>query len=295
MKIFILFLTCVAGCLAAVEVPGAEGYLRQLVLHRISNQGTESLLTPVARYTDAAGRTVDLVGAIHLADAAYYRNLNRAFLRYDKVLYEMVDGENLPEQLRLIRKVEQGAASLQEQERMWSLLREQERSSGKAGAFVARYYLLMAELLGLQLQNACIDYSIEQMVFADLSSEEFAEAMKVRGESWLTLAIDAVAEDISSKHNSLVPLPMVPRSTLRREMVRALAAGSAGTRLQHRAIILARNERCFEVLDRELKDSSSGTRLAIFYGAMHLLDMHQRLLARGFTLQGVQWLTAIRA
>ena len=81
---------------------------------------------------------------------------------------------------------------------------------------------------------------------------------------------------------------------LRRTMLRALATESGGA-MEFSAIIISRNERCMEVLDRELQTAERGSRIAIFYGAMHLRDMHYRMLERGFKLQGVQWITAIRA
>ena len=50
-----------------------------------------------------------------------------------------------------------------------------------------------------------------------------------------------------------------------------------------------------QVLDRVLADEESPVRTAaIFYGAMHLRDMHARMLQRGFELVGVQWISAVR-
>lgn len=267
----------------------AEAYPQVLVQHRTESDGTERLLTPVARYKDSAGRIVDLVGAVHLADAAYYRNLNRAFAsRYDKVLYEMVDGEGLPEYLRLARKVKQGNATAEEKERYAALA-----AGAQAGGtnILGKYYEFMSRTLQLTLQTERIDYSLENMVFADMSSAEFSRAMAERGESWLTIALQSLAEDQGS-----VSSFAFSRSSLRRELIRALAASASGTSgaLQQGAIIISRNEKCFAVLDTQLTSAPAGTRIAIFYGAMHLRDMHYRLLARGFSLQGVQWLTAIR-
>ena len=39
---------------------------------------------------DRSGATVDLIAAIHIADAAYYAELNRRFADYDSLLYELV-------------------------------------------------------------------------------------------------------------------------------------------------------------------------------------------------------------
>src|SRR5688572_7108223 len=36
-----------------------------------------------------SGQTVDLIGAVHIADAAYYHVLNQRFDSYDSVLFEL--------------------------------------------------------------------------------------------------------------------------------------------------------------------------------------------------------------
>ena len=56
----------------------------------------QSLDTSIIRFvpTDEklakAGVTVDLIGAIHIGDKAYFRKLDRSFRKYDALLYEMV-------------------------------------------------------------------------------------------------------------------------------------------------------------------------------------------------------------
>ena len=274
-------------CSAAVENPAESEYPRRIILHRVTEGKGESLCTPVARYADAAGRSVDLVGAVHLAEASYYRALNRAFARYDKVLYEMVDGEGLPEQMRLERKVKEGKATAAEKARYDSMKAAAARGKG-AAKMLTGYYAMMSDTLCLQQQTEHIDYGLPNMVFADMSMQELQSAMSGRGESWFSLAMDSMRAENSSSGVSF------SRSSMRREVIRALARSSQAPVLAQSSIIVSRNERCFEVLDKQLASASAGTRIAIFYGAMHLRDMHRRLLARGFTLQGVQWLTAMR-
>ena len=48
------------------------------------------LQTGVATFRNKDGVTVDLIGAIHIADLAYYQKLNARFTRYEALLYEMV-------------------------------------------------------------------------------------------------------------------------------------------------------------------------------------------------------------
>jgi hypothetical protein len=56
-------------------------------------------------------------------------------------------------------------------------------------------------------------------------------------------------------------------------------------------LLTERNAKAFEVMDKELKAGKK--KLAIFYGAAHLLDMHQRLV-RDYkaTQTKIEWLDA---
>ena len=274
----------------SVLAPQESQYPESIVMMRVDDSGREGLCTPIARYTDAEGRTVDLVGAIHLADARYYRALNRAFVRYDRVLYEMLNGEDLPEMTRLSRKVAAGTASPEEKARYEYYMDNRER--GVAGELLSAYYSYMADLMGLSLQSEVVDYGLTNLVYADMSSDEFSAAMAERGESWFTLVLDSLRENVGSGGISLFS-PM-SGSGLKEMLCRQLVASSKNSASEGRAIIVARNARCFEVLDRLLAQDPTARRMAIFYGAMHLRDMHARMLQRGFTLQGVQWITAIR-
>lgn len=276
----------------AVLSPEASQYPEHVVMLHTADDGKESLRTPIARYKDKEGRIVDLVGAIHLADARYYRALNRAFARYDKVLYEMVDGEDLPEMTRIARKVAAGTATQEERNRLKEF--NENKESGVAGRLLGSYYAYMAEAMQLAQQAEVVDYGRTNLVYADMSSEEFSAAMAERGESWLTLVLDSLREGQSVDTGSIFGVA-TDATSLRRLMCRQLAASSHSTMTEQRAIIVSRNERCMHVLDQVLADTQNPTRTAaIFYGAMHLRDMHRRMLERGFTLAGVQWITAIR-
>lgn len=277
---------------SAVLRPEASQYPEQVVLLHTDDKGKESLRTPIARYKDKEGHIVDLVGAIHLADARYYRVLNRTFARYDKVLYEMVDGEHLPEMTRTARKMAQGTATKEELERFNQF--QNNKSPDMASKLLNSYYAYMAEAMGLSMQAAVIDYGLPNLVYADMSSEEFAAAMKERGETWLTLVLDAVRESQGTDSGSLFTFS-ADATALRRMVCRQLAATSRFSLAEQRAIIVSRNERCMQVLDQVLADTRTPTRtIAIFYGAMHLRDMHRHMLDRGFELVGVQWITAVR-
>jgi len=55
-------------------------------------------------------------------------------------------------------------------------------------------------------------------------------------------------------------------------------------------IITDRNQRCLEVMHREL--AAGRGKLGIFYGAAHFPDMEKRLLEQGFKRTRHEWITA---
>lgn len=276
---------------SAVLTPEASRFPELVVMLHTDETGRECLKTPVARYKDEQGRIVDLVGAVHLADARYYHALNRSFARYDKVLYEMVDGEDLPEITRISRRIANGTATEEDRQRFAAY--QNSRETSVSGNLLGAFYGYMAQKMDLSLQAEVIDYGRTNLVYADMSSAEFSAAMEERGESWFTLVLDSLREGNTAGSDNM--LFMTSPTELRRTVCHQLAATAAGSRSEHRAIILSRNERCMQVLDQVLANTEDPARhIAIFYGAMHLRDMHHRLLERGFTLIGVQWVSAIR-
>jgi hypothetical protein len=55
-------------------------------------------------------------------------------------------------------------------------------------------------------------------------------------------------------------------------------------------IVVERNKVAMDVLNKQM--AKGHRRLGIFYGAAHLTDMEQRLLAMGFKREKAEWLTA---
>ena len=79
----------------------------QFIRVKSSSNGTPlSLDTSIVTYTgkNKSGESiaVDLVGAVHVADAVYYTKLNQQFQNYDRLLYELVapKDHSVPNSLR---------------------------------------------------------------------------------------------------------------------------------------------------------------------------------------------------
>ncbi len=252
------------------------------------------LKMPLASYVNEAGQRVDLIGAVHVAESGYYRKLNKLFRTYDRVLYEMVDGEGLSEMLTLFKKVQAGTASEEEYRKMRRLRRQfnAKEDKGIASQLLAYYYVATAEEHQLMLQTEGIDYGYDNFVFADMSQDEFDRAMDARGENWLKMSLISLSGGI--EFSDLFPKLTSTLEEKRRTFIRTVSRDSEGSPMEDMAIILDRNARCFEVLDRELQNPQN-KKLGIFYGCMHLRDMDARLRERGFRLEKVEWMTAVRA
>lgn len=234
------------------------------------------LQTAVTRY-EKDGASVELVGAVHIADKAYYEKLNERFRRYDAVLFEMIGGE------RLTQKKEEPEETKAEKKQDLSALHS--------------IYDMVAKFLKLTGQMENVDYTAGNFVHADLTYDEFARMQKERGESLLGFALKAgkdapepakqpdaaklLAAMLSGKSN-LVKLEIVHTLGQGDDQIAAFAGQSV--------IISDRNQRCVEVVNREI--SAGKRKLGVFYGAAHFPDMEKRLEELGFKRVKQEWLTA---
>jgi hypothetical protein len=222
---------------------------------------------------------VDLVGAIHVGDAAYYRSLQRRLDRYPRVLFELVKPEGLD-------------------------VRQMDRSDG--GLSTAQR--VVRDWLELEFQLDRIDYRRRHFVHADLDSDRLlaqvrTQASDVIGSLLAWSAADSARTryaDGSPRAGSaalLLAMASADRATaLKRYLGRELAdvdlasGGLSGAGFGA-LLIGERNAIAVRVLQREI--SRGRRRLAIFYGAAHLPDLLQRLEAIGFKRTGAtQWLVA---
>lgn len=267
---------------AAEEKPQADKKEKEVFLRvlRDDNQEPIALQTSIARYIPAGGKfagvTVDLIGAVHVGDKKYYEQLNKEFEAYDAMLYELVAPEGT--------KIPKGGAPD----------RVNPVSSMQRG---------MQSMLDLAFQLDCIDYTKENFVHADMSPEEFSASMKNKNESMLGIMFRMMGQGAraqgqggNSDAEMLFALFSNDRSTrLKRAMAvqfenlegqMSVLEGDEGS-----TIISERNKKALQVLRREL--DAGKKKVAIFYGAGHLADMHERLLNE-FELKkdSERWLTA---
>ncbi len=217
------------------------------------------------------------MAAVHIADAAYYRQLNREFQAYDAVLYELVAPE--------------------------------ERKTPKPGDHpsdnpISALQNGMKNLLDLEFQLNGIDYTRKNMVHADMSPDQFAKSMKERGESaWTMLgrmlayamAKENQSSDLSggdllaalfAKNRALSLKRLLAEQFQQSDDALAALEGPKGSTL-----ISGRNKVATDVLRKEI--AAGKKKIAIFYGAGHMPDFQKRL-RDDFAMKPVKtrWLTA---
>ena len=222
---------------------------------------------------------VDLIGAIHIADASYYAELNKIFKQYDVILFELVAPKGV--------KIERG----HKQELSLDVI------SGSQQGFQA--------LLGLSHQIEQIDYQAKNFVHADMTPTEFSKHMKDRGESFMQLYFRSIGQGLAlqgtdqggggdlsllfalfSKDREYKMKLIMAQQFERMEGLPDVMSGPEGS-----TIITLRNDKALSVLTEQL--AAGKQRIGIFYGAGHFDDMEKKLV-EDFRLQRYEekWIDA---
>ncbi len=242
-----------------------------------------SLQVAIARYEftegEFKGAAVDLIGAVHIGSKDYYSQLNKRFKGYDVMLYELVadPSANKPNQ-----RAERGGVNP-----------------------IGMMQTGMKDILNLSFQLDEVDYSPANFVHADMSPDEFGEDMKKRGDGFVGMFARLMGAGLVAQNSKkgatqqaemMAALMSKDTIKLRRvmaEQFESMDAQMAGFADKNgkSTLLTERNTKAFQIMERELKAGKK--RLAIFYGAGHLLDMHQRLLSDYKTSQTkFEWLDA---
>lgn len=246
---------------------------------RVDEDDTAARLQTAVTRFEKDGASVELIGAVHIADKAYYENLSARFKTYDSLLFEMIGGERIAEAKQ--PPVEPAP--------------EQKKGQDLSG--LHKIYDMVAKFLNLTGQLESIDYTARNFVHADLTNAEFIEMQKERGESLLGFALKSaknapeptkppdttklLSAMLSGKSN-LVKLEIVHTLGQGDDQIAAFAGESV--------IISDRNQRCLDVMNREI--AAGHRNLGVFYGAAHFPDMEKRLTEQGFKRTKQEWLTA---
>ena len=219
---------------------------------------------------------VDLVAAVHIGEKSYYEELNKQFSDYDALLYELVAPEGT--------RVPKGGA--------------------KSDHPVSRLQTAMKDLLDLDFQLDHVDYHSKNFVHADMSPESFSKSMSERGESIWAIVFRMIGQSLAEQNKGersmdaelLLALfdknrALALKRVLAEQFEDMEGMMSAFNGPDGSTLITERNKRALEVLAKEI--ASGKKQLAIFYGAGHMPDMAERLMA-DFKLKPAseQWVTA---
>ena len=301
------------GCLIAEEVKPASELPKKFIRMTMNPERPripQSLDTSIIRFvpTDEklakAGVTVDLIGAIHIGDQAYFQKLDKSFKQYDALLYEMVaeKDETGGAPQRWEDRDQPGTGTAQAPRKT----AVSEEKSFEAGMTVIGGMQLGAkDMLGLAFQLDGINYNAPNMVHADMSPEEFAQKMKDRGESFFTmfmqLFMQGLAQQRANKQGGASDVALLFAffsSDRELALKRVLAKQFAETDIldmlggeKGSTIITERNLIALDVLSEQLAKGKK--RIGIFYGAGHLGDMSRRLVSDfGMKFTGEKWVEA---
>ena len=223
---------------------------------------------------------VDLIGAVHIGDRKYYRELNRRFRTYDALLYELVAPEGT-----VVQK-DRGTSN-----------------THPLGAMQNG----MKTLLEIEHQLEQVDYTRANFVHADLSPDEFRKSMADRGEGFVQIYFRMIGQALAQQSQQSVqgesadldilsalfsddrPRRLKIALAKQFESMESLLVGFSGP--EGSTLITVRNKRALEVLRQQ--QAAGKRKLGIFYGAGHLSDMHKRLVEEfGLTPIGIVWLEA---
>ena len=303
----------VVGGLIAEEVKSVSELPKKFIRMTMNPERPripQSLDTSIIRFvpTDEklakAGVTVDLIGAIHIGDQAYFQKLDKSFKQYDALLYEMVaeKDETGGAPQRWEDRDQPGTGTAQAP-RKTSVSGEKSFEAGMT--MIGGMQLGAKDMLGLAFQLDGINYNAPNMVHADMSPEEFAQKMKDRGESFFTmfmqLFMQGLAQQRANKQGGASDVALLfaffssdRELALKRVLAKQFAevdildmlGGEKGS-----TIITERNLIALDVLSKQLAKGKK--RIGIFYGAGHLGDMSRRLVSDfGMKFTGEKWVEA---
>jgi hypothetical protein len=275
-------------CLAADPTPGQAPEPQKQAAPSVNSiryferpDGKAELQTAVISMKNAEGAQVDLVSAVHIADASYFEAMNQRLAAYDVVLYELVGG---PMEKRDEQKVtsELGATHLLQR--------------------------VVQSMLGLRYQLDGIDYSRPNFVHADASWEDWERLNKERDQNMATLFARAMEmqndpsmkkemEKMSSEEVFTQILSAVKEfnpDKFKRSLAPLLSESeSFVTKLEGKdgtVVISERNKIVMQSVDDQL--AKGHRKIAVFYGAGHMPDLKARLEAKGFKESDSQWMSA---
>jgi hypothetical protein len=253
------------------------------------DDASSRLEVAIRTFTMPSGQQVDLIGVIHIADLAYYQQLNQRFTGYDAVLFELIGDPR--------SVTARPPAELQ--------------GDRTGGSTLSALQQAASRYLDLTFQLHGIDYTGRNMVHADATVAEFQQMQQERGETMLTLFARAMQTQMSTQMSGrmdvatrelntfqLIRILMSPDSAA--EFKKALARvfdqvenmtlameGPGGS-----AVLSGRNDVVVKKVKEVLGDRKR-RRIAVFFGGAHMPGIESALVQQmKAKAGGEEWLAA---
>jgi len=254
------FFVCLALSAASAAQSGAAGQAeeppRRPFLRLIEDARGGRLEAMIATYRKGDAE-LSLYGCVHIADRSFYQDMQRRFEPLDALLYELVGDADL----RPYPDMEIG------EDQHWI-------SMVQGG---------MGRGLKLADQFGAMDYRHDNFVHADMTEDEWQDALAAAGTSELGELFSSGGDDVDREAESQreeIDLVGAFRSgggtaALRIVSARMMLGGDPEVD-QPTVIIHGRNEKCLRVLEEQL--ALGKKRLGVFYGAAHMEHMEHRLV-----------------
>lgn len=243
------------------------------------------LQTAITRYQNEDGVVIELVAAVHIADAEFYAGLNEYFASQDSVLYELVAEADF--------RPSPGTAS-------------------DGGSVLGFIQSALAGFLDVSFQLEQIDYSANNFRHADLSPTQLQQIMHDKGENFFSMFMSlALAQMASDQQRETANARMSALNML--TLFSALAADDQtnafkylfaeelsysggivlGSELEQQITLLGeRNRVALDVLADTLKEPGQRY-ISVFYGVAHMAGIDRGLVnTLGFERKNQRWLTA---
>lgn len=256
----------------ATQPAGTSDFLRF-----VEDGGGGRLETADMVFVNDKGVIVRLVSAVHIGEKSYFKSIDESFKARDAVLYEMIKPRDT----------------------------DPPGPGERSGSGVSDFQRMLKDSLNLSFQLDEIDYSRPNFVHADLDAETFAQKQQERGESMMTLMLQAMMKSMANPPAGAMgqdleqtledAIRVICRPDGERQIKLFLARNMTGFENDAlgldgpggSVILTERNKAAIEALEQSLQ---AGKRdIAIFYGAAHMPDLSRRLQQLGFKPVATEW------
>lgn len=247
--------------------------------------------TPIVTYINDEGVSISLVGAVHNADNSHYKSIQKELARHQIVLYEGWQSPGGSEKTERDTETESGCLAV--------LVR------------IVNFTITMVKSF-LQFQHVdqweTIDYSSSRFVNADMTYRRFSKLCSERSEfyvetinafklfpryvaSAIRRGLPTTPEDFTRFLSLPTDWPQAFRYLYARELLfesNNLLSSFLVTDYARRTVTIhERNRLVMDSLKRQISEGK--TRIAIYYGVVHIPDFEKRLQGRGFHFSTLRW------